>query len=69
MSDSFSHLELGLEGPVGELVFARPDRRNAMTPEMGDEIWASCRYGEINGAETDDDDVRPPLSARGRRGS
>jgi enoyl-CoA hydratase/carnithine racemase len=38
MSEDFSHVKLELAGPVGELVLAQPDRRNAMTPAMGDEI-------------------------------
>lgn len=35
---SYENIELSVDGPVGELVLRRPDVRNAMTREMGEEI-------------------------------
>ncbi len=35
---SYQHIEVRCEGPIGALCLNRPDRRNAMSPEMGKEI-------------------------------
>ena len=32
------HLRLEIEPPLGRLTFNRPEKRNAMSPEMGDEV-------------------------------
>ncbi len=39
---SFETIELRLDGPVAELVLARPDCRNAMDERMGAEIELAC---------------------------
>jgi enoyl-CoA hydratase/carnithine racemase len=34
----YQHIELSIDGAIAELKLARPEVRNAMSPEMGDEI-------------------------------
>ncbi len=40
--EGYERIELHLSGPVGELVLARPERRNAMDERMGEEIQDAC---------------------------
>lgn len=45
---SYAHIHVDAVGPIGELVLARPERRNAMSAEMGDEIARAV--DELNAA-------------------
>lgn len=39
----YREIRLGRQGPVAVLYFARPERLNAYTPDMGEEIVHACR--------------------------
>ncbi|GIW40649.1 MAG: enoyl-CoA hydratase [Candidatus Binatia bacterium] len=39
----YRHIVLEQQGPVATLRLARPETRNSMTPEMGDEVERACR--------------------------
>lgn len=45
---AYQHLLVERNGPIGRLTLNRPDERNAMSPEMGDELRAAV--DELNGA-------------------
>ena len=43
------HVSLNIEGGIGQILLDRPDKMNAITPEMTQQLQSACRAVDANG--------------------
>ena len=44
----YEHIKVDTAGPIGRLCFQRPEKKNSMIPEMGDEILRAVEQLNAN---------------------